>query len=253
MSTFLDIAEFLRPVFAGIEPQGDAVRIQTHCLYADGQGVCVTLFRTGANSWTVTDAGDGWSVLRDHLMTPSPRSAARRADAIKRNFGVSYLEGEWKVEGCSHDQIIGSILLVANASQAWVEKMFAADAVHGRAEAVEEKLHKMLKDAFGEKRIARGSRIRGMNKSYEVSTIVSLPHKQYAVFEIVTPFMASVYPAYTKFSDISHAESKPAYMAMALEGMDTIWKSDDLALLQSSGAILIDVDKGLPRNIAQLA
>ncbi|MBS1082363.1 hypothetical protein [Gluconobacter kondonii] len=253
MSTFLNIAELLKPVFSGVELQGDAVRIQTHCLYADGQGVGVTLFRTGAHSWMVTDSGDGWSVLRDHLMTPSPRSAARRADAIKRNFGVSYLEGEWRVECSSHDQIIGSVLLVANASQAWVEKMFAADAVQGRAEAVEEKLHSMLKDAFGEKRIERGSRVRGLNKTYEVSTIVALPQKQYAAFEVVTPFMASIYPAYTKFSDISHADKKPAFMAMALEGIDTIWKSDDLALLESSGAILIDVDKRLPRNIAQFA
>ncbi|WP_167541304.1 hypothetical protein [Acetobacter senegalensis] len=142
---------------------------------------------------------------------------------------------------------------MANASQAWVEKMFAANAVQGRAEAVEEKLHNMLKDAFGEKRIERGSRVRGLNKTYEVSTIVALPRKQYAAFEVVTPFMASIYPAYTKFSDISHADKKPALMAMALEGIDTIWKSDDLALLQSSGAILIDVDKGLPRNIAALA
>lgn len=253
MSNYLDVSELLSPVFSGIELQGDALRIQTHCLYADGQGVVVTLFRSGANSWVVTDAGDGWSVLRDHFITPSPRSAAKRADAIKCNLGVSYHEGEWSVECCSHDQIIGSILLVANASQAWVEKMFSANAVHGRAEVVEEKLHNMLKDAFGEKHIERGSRVRGLNKTYEVSTIVALPRNQYAAFEVVTPFMASIYPAYTKFSDISHADKKPTFMAMALEGIDTIWNSDDLALLQSSGAILIDVDKGLPRNIAALA
>lgn len=253
MSTLIDITELLKPVFSGLEFHGDAVRVQTHCLYADGQGVGVTLFRTGASSWTVTDAGEGWSILRGHLMEPSPRSAARRADAIKRNLGVAYMNGEWRVDCSTHEQIIGSVLLVANASQAWVEKMFSSDVVHARSEVVEEKLHSMLKSVFGEKRIARGSKVRGLNKSYEVSTVVSLPKKQYAAFEIVTPFMSSIYPAYTKFSDISHADSKPAFMAMALEGIDTLWKSDDLALLQSSGAILIDVDKGLPRNIAQLA
>lgn len=253
MNASCEVSALLGSVFPNIKSNGDAIRIETHCLYADGQGVAVTLFRRSPDVWVATDAGEGWNVLRDHLLNPSPRSAARRADAIKRNMGVSYQGGEWEVECRSLNQIIGSVLLIANASQAWVEKMISAEAVHGRAEVVEEKLQNMLREVFGERRVERETKIKGLNKVYDVSTIVALKNNKFAAFEVVTPFPTSIYPAYTKFSDISHSKSKPVYMAVALEGMDRLWKSDDLALLRSSGAALVDVDYGLPSEIMHLA
>lgn len=246
-----NIYRYLLSTFSDIEMVGDAMRVQTHCLYADGQNVSVLVIKKSDKEWRVTDAGEGWSILRDHFLNPSPRSAAGRANKISQQTGVIYREGEWETLSFSIDQLIGSILLTANATQAWVNKMLIS-APQGRSELIKEKLGKLLKMTFGEKSVEISPKLPGLNKSYEVSSLVLLPEGGKAAFEVVTPHSSSIYPAYTKFSDISHSDRKPAYMAMVLEGMNSNWKSDDLSLLRSAGADLIDIDLGLPNNLLSL-
>jgi len=251
ISSLKGLASQLGSIFPDVEYAGDTAIVHTHCLYPDGQGVSVIVHHDGASMWKVTDAGGGWGVLRDHFLSPSPRSAARRADAIAKSMGVSYHEGEWEAPRVTNEQLIGSVLLVANAAQAWVTKMMASEH-HGRSEIIEEKLEASLRSAFGEKNLIKAPSIGGLNKVHELSVLVSFPGQRSAAFEVVTPYAGSIYPAYTKMSDISHNEDHPDYLGVVVESIE-LWRADDLALLRSAGTEVIDIDKGLPAKLIGLA
>ncbi|MFT8932460.1 MAG: hypothetical protein ABF976_12415 [Acetobacter syzygii] len=247
----MSLREWLSPVFAEVSYSKDAATIQTHCLHPDGQSVVVLVHRVGTSRWRVTDAGNGWGVLRDHFLNPSPRSAAGRAEKIARTMGVSYHEGEWVTVAENVQQIVGSVLLIANATQAWVDKMMT-ETHHSRSEIIEEKLKISLYEIFGLKNTTLSPEVRGENKMHELSALVSLPNKKIAVFEVVTPHPSSIYPAYTKMMDVKSRGERPDYMEMVVENTEE-WKSEDIALLRSASTSVIDINGSFSGRLRALA
>ena len=241
----ISLCELLSPVFSEVSYSTNTARIQTHCLHPDGQNVVVFVHRVGTARWRVTDAGSGWGVLRDHFLNPSRRSATSRAEKIARIMGVDYHEGEWTTIAENVQQIVGSVLLVANATQAWVSKMMT-ETHHSRSDAIEEKLKLFLYEFFGLKNTTFLPEVRGENKMHKLSALVSLPNKKIAVFEVVTPHPNSIYPAYTKMMDVKSRSERPDYMEMVVEHTEE-WKSEDIALLRSASTSVIDINEPLPR------
>ncbi|QOF94252.1 hypothetical protein IFJ82_09840 [Novacetimonas hansenii] len=151
----------------------------------------------------------------------------------------------------SNEQLIGSILLVANAVQAWVMKMSSTEH-HGRSEIIEEKLRENLRSVFDPKKVCFSPIIPGRSKSHTLSAMVFLKDDRSAIFDVVTPFSASICPAFTKMSDIKNSETPPNFLGIVIENHEA-WRSDDLSLLRSSATDIIDINNGLPRKLVSLA
>lgn len=250
MTTPTYITDILSPVFSETETVGDSVRIHTHCLYPDGTGVAVSVKRAGEDAWIIDDEGGAWSVLREHFFEPSPRSAKKRSEKISADSGVHFDGVRWALSHLSHGQLVGGILSVANASQSWAIRMMGETTTR-HADHIEKDLLKRLTETFGGDKIVVDPSIRGLNKTHELSASVALSNNRIAVFEVVTPYPASFYPAYTKFSDIRSAKKHPDYLEIVIDD-SPMWKAEDISLLRSVSNSVIDIRNGLPAFLSNL-
>jgi len=117
-----DVIAALAP-YAECSLDGDVARVRTHCLYPSFEPVFVTVDRTGAGSYVVSDTGAAyavaWDAGRDH------RTIERAILQSASRFDVGTQGASILVTVPSLDWLASAIVAVANASSNAATEEFA--------------------------------------------------------------------------------------------------------------------------------
>jgi hypothetical protein len=226
--------------------------VSTHCLYADGQNVTVELRRRADGLWDVTDGRGGLEALSDNLIEPSTRMLTRTAKAIADQTSVSFHDGAWTLRDNTEQQIAASVILVANASQRWINGLFAKQPVY-ELDHIEDDIFDRLVAHFGLSKVTQNGLILGEStRPYSFSAIVHLANDRSAAFTAASPHGGSINSAYTKLMDVRCGENRPAFMGVVIRNASG-WASEDIALIRRACDDVVEDGAPLERVVAKLA
>lgn len=234
------IAKALEP-FAATHRSDVGIVVPTHCLYPGGDGVTVTVVQ-GEHTFRVTDHGMGYSML-SLSGVDEPGRYSGRARKIAEERGLTFDNSTFFADEIDAGQLGAAILMVANASQQWVQ-----DVLQDVSKRAERELRERVLDFVGRifpaKDIQKDLSITGEStKAYQVTQAIKLTNDRMLLIETVTNHIGAIAPAYMKFSDLGRAHQKwPREFVVEKKNQ---WKAEDLNVLGEVCDGIVDVESRL--------
>lgn len=229
--------------------QGD-LRVPTHCLYAGGGQVVVTV-RPGRGGALVTDDGLGWDTLLGAGQTPGRQGALRLGKSVATRFGVRFADGACLLDGVPPPELSSAILHVANASQCWVAETLAMTGQRGERD-LRQRAEAAVIGLYGRERVSFHERLLGASgKPHDIGIVIDGAGPAPGLVEPVANHPGALAATYVKFGDIGAAH--PEWPREAVIEDLAAWRAEDVALLASVGTGVTDVGSGLRDLAARIA
>ncbi|MGQ0696820.1 MAG: hypothetical protein ACT4PZ_01125 [Panacagrimonas sp.] len=240
MNTESLIRNALAP-FSSVVRSDVGFTVATQCLYPDGDAVAVTVVGDTGH-YRITDHGAGYAALQAAGID-DPKTYSRRAVRLAEERGLSFHLGQFQLDDVDVSQLGAGILIVANASQVWVQDVLN-DVTRRIERDLRERVFDYAKTIFSADRIERDMPLSGEStKSYQVSQVVRLGSDRLLLIEPLTNHTNAIAAQYLKFNDIGRAHSDWA-REFVVERRNE-WKAEDLNILGEVSEGILDIETGL--------
>lgn len=240
MNTQTLILDSLAPYSSVI--RGDlGYTVATQCLYPGGDAVAVTVLGDQGR-FRITDHGAGHAALQA-AGVDNPGSFVRRATKLAEDRGLVFNDGQFLLDEVDAGQLGAAILLVANASQLWVQDVLID--VSRRVERdLRERVFDCAKQIFSAERVVRDMALSGEStKSYTVTQVVRLAGERLLLIEALTHHPNAIAAQYLKFADIGRAHTDWAREFVVEQRAS--WKAEDLNVLAEVSDGILDIETAL--------
>lgn len=240
MNTESLIVNSLAP-FATILRGDIGVTVATQCLYPGGDAVAVTVIGDDGN-YRITDHGMGYVALQT-AGVDDPKNYVRRAARLAEERGLSFTNGQFVLDDVDGGQLGAAILIVANASQMWVQDVL--NDISRRVERdLRERVFDFMKGIFTAERVQRDISLSGEStKTYQVTQAVKLAPDRYLLIEPLTNHPNAIAAQYLKFNDIGRAH-RDWPREFVVENRKE-WKAEDLNVLAEVSEGILDIETKL--------